>query len=243
LREAFRGSGGEELAVAHDGEAVGEGFCEGALVGDHDDGHAELRLEFAEKGEDGFAGGGIEIAGGLVGEKNLRAIDESAGDGDALLFAAGKFRGAMAEAMREANAFEGFTDAGGALGAIDFSEAKREFDVFLEGHAREKVEGLKDHADGVAAVAGEIEGGKRGDVPAVGEDGAGGGAVEAGDEIEERGFAGAGGAEEGEEFVVGDGEGEFVDGADGSFAHGVVAGDAVELDGGIGGGHRDGVRS
>jgi len=36
---------------------------------------------------------------------------------------------------------------------------------------------------------------------------------------------------------------EFVDGADGSFAHGVVAGDAVELDGGIGGGHRDGVRS
>jgi len=36
------------------------------------------------------------------------------------------------------------------------------------------------------------------------------------------------------EFVVGDGEGEFVDGADGSFAHGVVAGDAVELDGGIG---------
>src|SRR5258708_2919099 len=123
------------------------------------------------------------------------------------------------------------------------SPPKREFDVFLEGHAREKVEGLKDHADGVAAVAGEIEGGKRGDVPAVSEDGAGGGAVEAGDEIEERGFAGAGRAEEGEEFVVGDGEGEFVDGADGSFAHGVVAGDAVELDGGIGGGHRDGVRS
>jgi len=114
---------------------------------------------------------------GSSARRILGRLTRAAGDGDALLFAAGKFRGAMAEAMREANAFEGFANAGGALGAVDFSEAKREFDVFLEGHAREKVEGLKDHADGVAAVAGETEGGKRGDVPAVGEDGAGGGAV------------------------------------------------------------------
>jgi len=126
-------------------------------VGDHDDGHAELRLQIAEKGEDGFAGGGIEIAGGLVGEKNFGAIDEGAGDGDALLFAAGEFCGAMAKAMGEADALEGFADTGGAIGAIDFGETEWEFDVFFEGHAREKIEGLEDHADGVAAVAGEFE--------------------------------------------------------------------------------------
>ncbi len=241
MHGAFRVRGGEEPAVAHDGEAVGEGFGERAFVSDHDDGHAELRLEFAEESKDGFAGGGVEIAGGLVGEKNFGAIDEGAGDGDALLFTAGKFRGAMAETMREADAFEGFADAGGTFGAIDFGEAKRELDIFLEGHAREKVEGLEDHTDGGAAVAGELKRVEGGDVLAVGEDGAGGGAVEAGDEVEERGFAGAGRAEEREEFVVGYGEGEFVDGADGGFTHGVVAGDAVELDGGIGGGHGGGV--
>jgi hypothetical protein len=241
LRGAFRVRGGEELAVAHDGEAVGEGFGKRAFVGDHDDGHAELGLQFAEKSEDSFAGGGIEIPRGLVGEKNFWAIDEGAGDGDALLFAAGEFRGAMAEAMRKADALEGFADASGAICAIDFGEAKWEFDIFFECHAREKVEGLKDHADGVAAVAGETERVERSDVLAVSEDGAGCRAVEAGDEIQERGFTGAGGAEETEEFVVGDGEGEFVDGADGSFAHRVVARDAVELNGGIGWGHGGGV--
>ncbi len=204
---------------------------------DHDDGHAELGLQFAEEREDGFASGGIEIAGGFIGEKNFRAIDERAGDGDALLFAARKFGGAMAEAMGEADTFEGFADAGGTLGAIDLGEAKREFDIFLEGHARKEIEGLEDHADGGAAIAGKIEGGERGDVLTEGQDGAGGGAVEPGDEIEERGFAGAGGAEEGEEFVLRDGKGDFVDGANGGCAHGVVAGDAVELDGKSGCGH------
>ncbi len=106
-------------------------------MSDHDDGHAELRAEFTEKIEDGFAGGGVEIAGGLVGEKDFRAIDESAGDGDALLFAAGEFRGAMAEPMGEADALEGFTDSCGAFGTVDFGEAKRKLDVFFECHARE----------------------------------------------------------------------------------------------------------
>jgi hypothetical protein len=206
-------------------------------VSDHDDGHAELGLQFAEKREDSLASGGIEIAGGFIGEKNFRAIDEGAGNGDALLFAAGEFGGAMAEAMGEADAFERFANAGGTLGAIHFGEAKRELDIFLEGHAREEIEGLEDHADGGAAITGEIEGGERGDVLAEGENGAGGGAVESGNEIKEGGFAGAGRAEEGEEFVLRDGEGDFVDGANGGCAHGVVARDAVELDGKSGCGH------
>ena len=56
------------------------------------------------------------------------------------------------------------------------------------------------------------------------------GAVQAGDEIEQRGFSGAGAAEEGEEFAVRDGERNVVDGADDGFAHDVLAGNLVELD-------------
>ena len=63
---------------------------------DHHDGHAHGGLNFAQQRENGFAGGGIEISRGLIGEENLRAIDQSACDGGALLFAAGKFAGAVA---------------------------------------------------------------------------------------------------------------------------------------------------
>jgi len=210
-------------------------------MGDHDDSHAELGLQLAQESKDRFAGGGIQIAGGLVGEKNLRAIDESAGDGHALLLAAGEFGGAVAKTMCEANALEGFADTRWALGPIHFGEAKWEFDILFEGHAREEVERLEDHADGVAAIAGEFYRGKSRDVLTMRGDRTGCGAIQAGDEIEERGFAGAGGAEECEELVVGNGERKFVDRADGSFAHGVVAGDAIELDSGIGDGHGMGV--
>ncbi len=125
---------------------------------DHDDGHAEAGLNFAEKQENLLAVDAVEIAGGLVGEKNRGAIDEGAGDGAALLFAAGEFGGAVAAACGEADVFEGGLDSGGALGAIDFGEAQRELDIFREGHAGEEIEGLEDHADGVAAVGGEFVG-------------------------------------------------------------------------------------
>jgi hypothetical protein len=58
-------------------------------VGDHDDGHAQGVLNFSEEQEDLLAGGAVEIAGGLVGEENGRLIYEGAGQGAALLLAAG----------------------------------------------------------------------------------------------------------------------------------------------------------
>jgi len=96
---------------------------------------------------------------------------------------------------------------------------------------------LEDHADGLAAVAGEFERGHFREVLAVGDDRARSGAVETGDEIEQRGLSGAGRAEESEEFAGWDGQRDVVDRANRGFAEGIVAGDAVELDGGIGVGH------
>src|SRR5712671_7549146 len=148
----------EELSVGQDGDAGGEAFGEGSLVGDHDDGHAEGVLDFAEEEEDLLAGGGVEIAGGLIGEEDGGLIYESAGEGAALLLAAGEFAGAMVMAGAEADAVEGLRDAMAALGAVDFGEAEREFDVFREGHAGEEIEGLEDHAYGFAAIAGKFLG-------------------------------------------------------------------------------------
>ena len=203
-------------------------------MGDHDDRHAEAGLNFAEEQEDLLAVDAVEIAGGLVGEKDGGAIDEGTGDGAALLLAAGEFGWAMAAACGEADVFEGGLNAPSALGAIDFSEAEGELDVFRKGHAGKQIEGLEDHADGIAAVAGEFDGVDGGEVAAADVDGTGGGAVESGQEIEQGGFAGAGTAEQGDEFALADFEGDVVDGGDGGVAEVIVARDVLGLDQGGG---------
>jgi hypothetical protein len=126
-------------------------------VGDHDDGHAGVFLDFFKKHEDGFASRAVEISGGLIGEEDFWAVDEGASDGGALLLAAGEFAGAMSDAFAEADALKSFVDAGGAVAAVDFGEAERELDIFLESHAREEIERLEDHADGLTAVARQFE--------------------------------------------------------------------------------------
>ena len=150
---------------------------------DHDDGHAEGGTNFEKQIHDGFAGGGIEITCRFVCEKNFRAIDERAGDGGALLFASGKFGGAVVGALVEFYSLKRLRDSRFALGMIYFGEAEGQLDVFGQSHAREQIEGLKDHAYGVAAVAGKFERRKFGKVAAVCMNCAGSRAVEAGHEI------------------------------------------------------------
>ncbi len=94
-------------------------------MGHHDDGHAGIPLDFAKEREDGFTGGAVKISGGLIGKENPGAIDKRPGDSGALLFAAGKLAGPMADALGEPDAFQRFADAGGAVTAVDFSKAER----------------------------------------------------------------------------------------------------------------------
>ena len=174
----------QKFSVSNGDQPVSEPFGEEAFVRNHYDGHAKLCLELSKQREDRFARGGIEIARGLVGQKNLWAIDKSASNGHALLLAAGKFRRPMAKAMREMHVFESFTNPASAFGTIDFGKAKRKFDVFLESHTRKQVEGLENHANGVATVASEVQRSKLREVFAVGEDGTRCGPVQASHEIQ-----------------------------------------------------------
>ena len=91
-------------AVAHDEVALAvAGDVE--LVGDHDDGDA-LVVEFLEHAHDLDGGPAVEVAGRLVGEEDRGVVDERAGDGDALLLAAGELVGIMVGAVRQADDFE-----------------------------------------------------------------------------------------------------------------------------------------
>ena len=90
-----------DAAVAHDDVRLAEaGDVE--LMGDHDDGHAVV-VELLEHAHDLDAGARIQVAGGLVGEEERRLVDEGAGDGDALLLAAGELVGQVVGAVGKAD--------------------------------------------------------------------------------------------------------------------------------------------
>ncbi len=94
----------------------------------------------------------------------------------------------------------------------------RQQDVFERGERGDELVGLKDEADGAAADLRERVLGQVGDGDAVEVDIAGGGGVKAGEQAEQRGFAGAGGAHDGDEFAARDGEVEAFEDVDGARA-------------------------
>ena len=86
-------------------------------MGGDERGEAGRAHEAEEHVEDPSRGLGVEVAGGLVGEEELRAVGERPRDGDALLLAAGELGRAMLEAVAEADGFEELAGAGGGGGA------------------------------------------------------------------------------------------------------------------------------
>src|SRR5919112_4594874 len=76
----------DDLAVGEEDDAVGVRRRDG-VVRHHHHGLAELVDAAAQEAEHLGAAGGVEVAGGLVGEDDLRLTDQRAGAGDALLLA------------------------------------------------------------------------------------------------------------------------------------------------------------
>ena len=69
---------------------IGRGF---EIVRDHQDGLTQAVVQVAQDRQNGARIFAVEISGRLVGQKNRGMIHDGAGDGDALLLAAGKARG------------------------------------------------------------------------------------------------------------------------------------------------------
>ena len=81
-------------------------------VGDKKDGGFLFASEASDKFDDGVTGGGVEIAGGFVGEKNRGLVDEGAGDGGALKLSARELVGAMVGTIGELDGGEEVAGAG-----------------------------------------------------------------------------------------------------------------------------------
>ena len=82
-------------AVAQAGEA--------GVVGDEHQRRAAVALQREQQVDDLPAGGLVEVAGGLVGHQDRRVGRDGAGDGDALLLAAGELGRVMVQPVAEAD--------------------------------------------------------------------------------------------------------------------------------------------
>src|SRR6202044_3649968 len=80
-------------APLHDGRDVG-------VVGDDHDGGA-VAVQLAEQFQDGRAGRGVQVAGGLIGHDQGGPAGQGAGDGGALLLTAGQLVRAVVAAVAE----------------------------------------------------------------------------------------------------------------------------------------------
>src|SRR5450631_85502 len=178
------------VGSADGGQAMGDD--EGGAA-DHQVGQGFLHVHFRF---------GVEFGGGFVENQNRRVFEDGAGDGDALALAAaetgaaftdygvvalGEFRDEVGGESGLCGGFHAsFRDAGQAVADI-VPDGVVEEDVFLGDHGdlfAERTEG--DGAD-VGAVDANLAGGEF---------------VEARDEIDERGFSGAAGADESDDFAA-----------------------------------------
>ena len=169
-------------------------------MGDQDHGGALFAIEGEEEVEDGAAGGAVEIAGGFVGEEDRRAKGEGAGEGDALLFAAGELDGVVVEAAVESDAGQEF--AGTATAAAVAGEFHRQQHILFGGERRDQVIALENEADFAAADLRHLVLGEVGDVFTIEDHLAGAGRVEAGEQAEQRALAAAGRTHDGGELAA-----------------------------------------
>src|SRR5216684_3854853 len=91
-------------------------------------------------------------------------------------------------------------------------QTKRKGGVFGGGQSRQKVEGLKDHADFLAAHAGTLIVVKLRNFYARDADGAARRIIQTADQVEQRGFARAGGTHDGHSFALRDAEIDITEG-------------------------------
>ena len=113
----MRPSAEAQHAVGHAGDR--------RVVGDDDGGRAELRLTRAMHFEHHLAGDVVERAGRLVAQQHVGPLGDGAGDGDALLLAAGQLRREVVEAVGRAR--RASSASSGAIGSSAISVTSATF--------------------------------------------------------------------------------------------------------------------
>ena len=142
-----------------------------------------LLRQFREQGHDLGAGLGVEVPGRLIGQQDGGPVDQRAGDGNALALAAGELVGFVMNAVSQADLGERLERDLAALVRRHAGVNERQFDVVQRVGARQQVERLKHEPDLAIADFGQLVVVHLADVGAVQLVAAGGGRVEAADDV------------------------------------------------------------
>ena len=188
------------LAVADHRDAVGQQHSFERVVRDHHGGEAELVMQAAVILAQRVAGERVERAERLVHQHDLRARGDGARDADALPFAAGELRRqtvAMLGAI-ETHQLDQLVDARGDARVVPAEQLRRDRDVLRHRHVREQADALEHVADPPPQHDGI--GGAH--VLAFDAHGAAVGLGQPVDQAQQRGLAGAGRPDDGEEFAL-----------------------------------------
>ena len=170
------------------------------VMGDHND---ELVLgDLLENFHDLHGCVGVQRAGGLVGQKDIRVVHQSPGDGHALHLAAGHLVGLFVQLVAQTHLFQGLFGSRLPLRRSNAGESQGQLHVGKYGLVRDQVIGLKNKADGVVAVGVPV--GVRkilGGFP-VDHQVAGGILVKTADDVQKRCLAAAGVTQYGHKFAL-----------------------------------------
>ena len=103
--------------MVQNGDPVADFLDDIHLVGDDHHGDAQLLVQLLQQIQNRQGRGGVQGGGGLVAEQDLRVVGQGAGDGDALLLAAGELGGVGPGPVAQADQVQQFFRAGHGLGA------------------------------------------------------------------------------------------------------------------------------
>jgi hypothetical protein len=119
-------------ATVDEGDSAIGGSGNFFAVGDENDGGFFFSGELGDEIDDHGAGGGVEIAGGFVGEKDGGLVDQGAGEGGPLELASGKLMRPVMRAIAQADGGEKFTGTGMGRGVHPTGEEEGKENVFFD---------------------------------------------------------------------------------------------------------------
>jgi hypothetical protein len=149
---------------------------------------------------------GVEVAGRFVGQDHFGIVDEAAGDGHALLFAAGKLVGPVLEPFAEPDALQQFLRLGLCLRRRHAGHAGGQGGVFHGIQFGQQTVRLKDEAEPAVAEFGQGSGRQLAEILASRPDIARVRPVQAAEQVQQRALARAARAAQCDEFAAPGGE-------------------------------------
>src|SRR4029453_6650574 len=187
-----------------DGDRAVDLLRDERVVGEDDDGDAQLPVRGSRRREDLGRGLCVELAGRLVGEQDARPVRERNGDRGPLLLAAGELVGLVRATVGNADQAEQPPGALAPVGAAHALEDEWELDVLLRAQIGEQVARrlLPDEADDAASVDRPLLRRERGEVEARDLGLAGRGDVHAAEDVLQRRLPASRSAHDGDELAL-----------------------------------------